>query len=61
MSEAGASVEQQPATIGSAEHYGAFIRLMRLRIEQLGISYETCDELCGLGRGNPVRGSGYVW
>lgn len=32
---------------GTAGHYAAFVKLCRLRIEQLGISYETLDEICG--------------
>jgi hypothetical protein len=54
MSEAGASADQPPATVGTADHYGSFIKLCRLRIEQLGISYETCDEICGF----PTRYTG---
>jgi hypothetical protein len=33
--------------IGVADHYAAFVKLCRLRIEQLGITFETVDAICG--------------
>lgn len=33
--------------VGIAEHYAAFVKLCRLRIEALGITYETVDALAG--------------
>lgn len=33
--------------VGVAEHYAQFVKLCRLRIEQLGITYDTVDALCG--------------
>lgn len=35
--------------VGVAEHYAQFVKLCRLRIEQLGITYDTVDEICGFG------------
>ena len=35
------------ALVGVAEHYAAFVKLCRLRIEQLGITYETVDAIAG--------------
>jgi hypothetical protein len=33
--------------VGTVEHYGAFVRLCRARIDELGVTYETVDELAG--------------
>jgi hypothetical protein len=33
--------------VGTADHYGAFVRLCKIRIEQLQITYETVDALAG--------------
>lgn len=33
--------------IGTADHYAAFVKLCRARIEQLGITYDTVDALAG--------------
>jgi hypothetical protein len=33
--------------VGTAEHYAEFVWLCRSRIEQLGITMETVDALCG--------------
>jgi general stress protein YciG len=33
--------------IGNAEHYAQFVKLCRLRIEQLGVTYDTLDAICG--------------
>lgn len=35
------------AIVGIAEHYAQFVKLCRVRIEQLGITYETVDALAG--------------
>lgn len=35
------------AIVGTAEHYGQFLRLCRERIEELGVPYETIDRICG--------------
>jgi hypothetical protein len=33
--------------VGEADHYAQFVKLCRLRIEQLGITYDTVDSLAG--------------
>jgi hypothetical protein len=33
--------------VGTADHYAALVRLFRSRIEALGITYATVDEICG--------------
>lgn len=33
--------------VGAAEHYAAFVNLCRQRIDELGITYTTVDEICG--------------
>lgn len=33
--------------VGVAEHYAQFVKLCRVRIEQLGITYDTLDAICG--------------
>jgi hypothetical protein len=33
--------------VGVAEHYAQFLKLARARITELGVSYETVDEICG--------------
>jgi hypothetical protein len=43
-----------PAVVGVCEHYAEFVKLCRLRIEQLGITYDTVDEICGF----PLRYTG---
>lgn len=36
-----------PMIVGVAEHYAAFVKLARARVSELGVSYETVDEICG--------------
>jgi hypothetical protein len=40
--------------VGTADHYSAFVKLARLRIEQLGLTFESVDALCGF----PARYTG---
>jgi hypothetical protein len=40
--------------IGIAEHYGQFVALCRLRVEQLNVTFETIDQICGF----PARYAG---
>lgn len=35
------------ALIGVAEHYAQFVKLARLRIADLGVTYDTVDAICG--------------
>ena len=37
-------------TVGIAEHYAQFVKLCRVRIEQLGVTYDTLDAICGFSQ-----------
>jgi hypothetical protein len=46
----GGTADAQSAT-WTATHYAAFVQLCRTRIQQLGLSYESADDLFGFPRG----------
>jgi hypothetical protein len=48
-----ALLEQPPLgnPVGIAKHYNGFLKLCRQRIDQLGVTFETMDRICGFPEG----------